>query len=85
MQYDNKNRGAAFRKDNVNPKAPQFAGPLNVDGKDYEVSIWEKTSKNGDSFLSLSVKEPFKKGVDSHNKSKSNGYAPKDRDEEIPF
>ena len=85
MQYDNKNRGAAFRKDNANPKAPQFAGPLNVDGKDYEVSIWEKTSKNGDYFLSLSVKEPFKKGVDSHNKSKSNGYAPKDRDEEIPF
>jgi len=85
MQYDNKNRGAAFRKDNANPKAPKFAGPLNVDGKDYEVSIWEKTSKNGDAFLSLSVKEPFKKGVDSHNKSKSNGYAPKDRDEEIPF
>jgi uncharacterized protein (DUF736 family) len=83
MQYDNKNRGAAFRKDNANPKAPKFAGPLNVDGKDYEVSIWEKTSKNGDYFLSLSVKEPFKK--DSHNKSKSNGYAPKDRDEEIPF
>ena len=61
MQYDNKNRGAAFAKNSENPKAPKWAGPLNVDGEDYEVSIWEKTSKNGDVFLSLTVKEPYKK------------------------
>ena len=82
MQYDNTNRGAAFLKNNTNnPKAPKYAGPLNVEGKEYEISIWEKISKNGDVFLSIGVKEPFnKKKVDSHNKSKSNGFQPQDED-----
>jgi len=85
--FDNTNRGAAFRKDNVNPKAPKWAGPLNVEGKDFEVNVWEKTSKNGDVFLSLTVKEPWKKGVDSHNKAKGNGYQPQkvDEDDDINF
>jgi uncharacterized protein (DUF736 family) len=60
-KYDNRNSGAAFRKENSNPKAPKWSGPLNVDGKDYEVSIWEKTSKAGNEFLSLKVAPPFKK------------------------
>jgi hypothetical protein len=34
----------------------------------------------------MKIGEPYKKkGLDSHNKDKSNGYAPKDRDEDIPF
>jgi uncharacterized protein (DUF736 family) len=86
-EYDNTNRGAAYRRDNANPKAPQWSGKINVEGKDFEISAWEKTSKNGDVFLSLSVKEPWKKGVDSHNKAKGNGYQPQkvDNDEDIPF
>jgi len=86
-EYDNTNKGAAFRKDNANPKAPKWAGPLNVEGKDFEISVWEKTSKNGDVFLSFGVKPPYKKGVDSHNKAKGNGYQPQrtDSDEDIPF
>ena len=84
--YDNTNSGAAFRKDNANPKAPKWSGPLNVDGKDWEVSIWEKTSKSGNEFLSLKVSEPYKKNKDisSHNKAKGNGYQPQG-DEDIPF
>jgi hypothetical protein len=86
-EYDNTNKGAAFRKDNANPKAPKWAGPINVEGKDFEISVWEKTSKNGDVFLSLVVKEPWKKGVDSHNKAKGNGFQPQGRgdDSDIPF
>ena len=91
MQYDNTNRGAAFRKDNANPKAPAYSGPLNVDAKDYEISIWEKTSKAGKPFLSIKVGPPREKKPspnynhpkDSHNQSKANGYAP--QDEDIPF
>jgi len=60
-QYDNTNSGAAFRKENANPKAPQFAGPLNVDGKEYEIAIWEKTSKAGSPWLSLKVGKPREK------------------------
>jgi uncharacterized protein (DUF736 family) len=89
MPYDNTNSGAAFRKDNANPNAPKWSGPINVNGKEYEISIWEKTSKAGKEFLSLKIGEPYKKkGFDQHNKDKGNGYAPKDRDEDgdlIPF
>lgn len=87
MPYDNTNRGAAFRKDNAHPKAPKWSGPINVNGKDYEISIWEKTSKAGSPFLSIEIGEPYKKkGLDQHNKDKANGYAPKDRDDDsIPF
>ena len=86
-EYDNTNKGAAFRKNNANPKAPQFSGPLNVEGKDYEISVWERTAKNGETFLSFGVKEPWKKGVDSHNKAKSNAFQPQkvDDDDDINF
>ena len=83
-QYDNTNSGAAFLKENANPKAPKFSGPLNVDGKEFEISIWERTSKAGKPFLSLKVGQPRQKGLSPHNQSKSNGYAPQ-REEEIPF
>jgi hypothetical protein len=38
-------------------------------------------------FLSFGVKEPWKKGVDSHNKAKGNGFQPQGRedDSDIPF
>jgi len=79
MDYDNKNTGAAFLKENVNPKAPKWSGPLNVDGKEWQVSIWEKTSRSGLDFLSLKVELPRPKG---------DGYKPKfsqDDDSGIPF
>jgi uncharacterized protein (DUF736 family) len=82
-QYDNTNRGAAFRKNNDNPKAPKYSGPLNVNGVEYEVSIWEKISKNGDSFLSLSVKPPFKKGEGKFS-NKASSFKPTE-DEDIDF
>jgi hypothetical protein len=52
-----------------------------VDGKDYQVSIWEKTSKGGLDFLSLKVEPPRPKGE---------GYKPKakftqEREDDIPF
>jgi hypothetical protein len=86
MSYDNTNTGAAFLRDNPNPKAPKWSGPINVNGKDLQISIWEKTSKNGQPFLSLKVEEARNKnsgGINPHNKAKSNGYQP--QDEDIPF
>jgi len=83
MAYDNTNSGAAFRKNNANPKAPQYSGPLNVNGKDLEISIWEKTSKAGKPFLSIKV-GPVRENKAFANKS----YAPKANeisDEDINF
>jgi len=56
MPYDNTNSGAAFPKNSANPKAPKYSGTLNVEGKDFEIAIWDKISKQGKPFLSLSVK-----------------------------
>ena len=85
MQYDNEKRFVLFPKKNENPKAPNFTGTITIDGKEYEMSAWNKQGKNGGSFLSGSIKEPYKKNVDSHNKAKSNGYAPQQSDEDRPF
>lgn len=86
MEYDNTNSGAAFIKDNANPKAPKWSGPLNVDGKDYEVSIWERTSKAGKPFLSLKVGPVREKKAFGNKeytpKPKQNNY---NDDQDIPF
>jgi len=87
MAYDNTNTGAAFKVASAHPKAPAFSGPLNVEGKDYEISIWEKTSKAGKPFFSIKLGPPRPKKAfapSAHNQSKSNGYAPQ-ADEDIPF
>jgi len=65
MQYDDTNRGAFFkneRKENENQ--PDYKGPLNVEGKDYEIAGWIKKSKTGKTYLSLKVQEPFEKRAD---------------------
>ena len=61
-EYDNTNSGALFKNDKrTNENAPIYRGPLNVDGKDYELSAWMKESSKGTKFMSLKVQEPFKK------------------------
>ena len=60
--YDNEKRFVLFPKKNqTNPKAPTHEGTITIDGKEWEMSAWAKTSKNGTEFLSGSIKEPFKK------------------------
>ena len=63
MEYDNSNRGALFRVTDKlgNEKRPDYSGNLNVNGVDYELSGWMKVSKKGNKFMSLTIKEPFKK------------------------
>jgi len=53
------NSGAAFIRNSDNPKAPWCSGPVTVDGKDYEVSIWKQKSQKGDQYLSLKFGPPY--------------------------
>jgi len=52
--YDNTNTGALFKNDKkVSEKHPDYKGTANVDGTEYWVSAWIKTSKSGQSFMSF--------------------------------
>lgn len=78
MTYDNTNSGALFRNDKkASEKHPDYRGDINVDGKDFWVSAWVKTSKKGTKFMSLSVTE----------KESVQKVAPvaDDFDEDLPF
>jgi uncharacterized protein (DUF736 family) len=56
--YDDTNRGAFFRnKKKTKPNQPDYRGPLNYKGQELELAGWIKTSKSGDSYMSLEVKE----------------------------
>lgn len=57
QQYDNTNSGALFdnsRKTTANH--PDFNGSLDVGGVQYWISGWKKKDRNGNTFVSLSVK-----------------------------
>jgi hypothetical protein len=56
-EYDNTNSGALFKNDDKQTdKHPDYRGSINVDGTDYWLSAWLKTSKKGIRFMSLAVK-----------------------------
>lgn len=57
QEFDNTNRGALFaNKDRQSDNHPNATGTLNVDGREYWISAWTKTSKAGDKYQSISVK-----------------------------
>lgn len=57
--YDNTNKGILFTNDRKeSEKHPDFTGKLDVNGKEYQLAAWNRTSKNGKNFLSVSISEP---------------------------
>ena len=57
--YDPTNQGALFYEKEVkSERHPNMTGKLNVEGKEYRIAAWEKTSRSGDTFLSLAISEP---------------------------
>jgi uncharacterized protein (DUF736 family) len=56
MDYDNTNRGALFKNDRKEKETqPDYKGSINVNGVDMWISAWLSTSKDGNTFMSLSV------------------------------
>lgn len=63
MAYDNTNRGALFKNDKkTGDSQPDYKGNLNVDGKEFYISAWLKTSGAGKKYMSLSVTTAETKG-----------------------
>lgn len=77
--YDNTNRGALFaNKDRQSDNHPNATGTLNVDGREYWISAWTKTSKAGDKYQSISVKP-------KESKAKATPATEPEFDDSIPF
>jgi uncharacterized protein (DUF736 family) len=55
--FDNTNRGSLFKNEKKEEeKHPDMTGSINIDGTEYWISGWKKTSKAGSGFISLSVR-----------------------------
>lgn len=66
-----------------NNKRPDYKGNALIGGEEYEVALWAKTSKDGKSFLSGSIKKAEKK-EQPKEKKQADGWD-KPFDDSIPF
>ncbi len=82
QQYDNTNSGAIFKNDQKgNAAAPNYKGKINVDGKEKQIALWFRESKNGVKFFSVKISEPYVKASDG-----GPGVAPEaDDNDGLPF
>lgn len=84
MDYDNTNRGVLFDEEEVKSDShPIKTGKLNVEGKEYRIAAWEKTSKTGSTFLSLAISEPKEASRSGYEKFKASKPKPKQTDEDV--
>ena len=66
---DNLNRGAIFKNDSKQKEThPDYRGKINWGGTEIEVSMWVKKSKEGKSYFSVSLQEPYKKMENTSDK-----------------
>jgi hypothetical protein len=82
QEYDNTNRGVLFHNDRKeSDKSPGWKGTINIDGAEYWLSAWVKTSKKaGEKYLSLAVRS---KDSESREAKRSKAKEPTDYDDEI--
>lgn len=79
MAYDNTNKGALFpNRDKKTDKHPSMTGKLNVGGKEWKLSAWSNTSKQGQKYLSIVAQEPQDNNGGGYNQSNNN-------DDDLPF
>jgi len=89
QQYDNNLRGVLFHNDKGdNQNRPDMTGNCEIDGTKYRIACWNKTSKNGNQFLSLSLSLDdgnTKSGQTSYASQAPASPATKAVDDDIPF
>ena len=80
---EKQNKGAIFKNENKsNEKHPDYRGKINWGGTEIEVSMWVNKSKEGKSYFSVSLQEPYKKMENSSDKMRN---APLQIDDDLPF
>jgi uncharacterized protein (DUF736 family) len=64
VNHDNTNQGALFKNDKQgNERWPDYRGQINVNGTEYWISAWLKSSKAGQKYMSLSVQPKQAKDI----------------------
>jgi hypothetical protein len=83
QQYDNRNKGVLFVNDRKeNDKHPDRKGSINIDGKDYWLSAWNKQTSKGDTIsLSVQPKDAAKPAPQKQHVDESSS----DPDDDLPF
>ena len=80
-EFDNTNRGSLFKNDKkTTEQMPDYKGQINVNGEEFWINAWLKTSKQGTKFMSLSVSPKDRQVSEPTRKS-----IPVDDSSEIPF
>ena len=76
------NSGAIFKNDRKTAdNQPDYRGKINVDGKEWEISLWVKESQAGSKYFSAAIKEPWVKPEEPTQGAKSRH----DFDNDPPF
>lgn len=79
-EYDNELRGVLFKNDRrVKESQPEYTGNVQVNGQEYWLSAWVKTSKDGKKFFSLAMTAKEEKPKNEQVNTEV------DVDSEIPF
>ena len=55
------NTGAIFKNEKKAENHPDWKGKINVNGKDMEIALWQRTSQNGVNYYSAKLSEPYNK------------------------
>ncbi len=87
MSYEAKpNTGTLWKNDRKEKDThPDYRGTINVDGKDYEISAWIKSKRDGGKFMSLAVKEPYQATVRKAEREAWGVSGSDELDDQVPF
>jgi len=84
MNHDNTNSGALFKNDKQGKETrPDYRGTLDVNGQQFWISAWLKSSKAGQKYMSLSVQPKEDRQAAPMNRQVA--PPPPAFDDEIPF
>ena len=83
MGYDNNMSGVLFKNDKEgNENRPDYKGKCEINGDEFWISAWVKTSKkSGKKFLSLSFQEKEKQ----YNENTDQYQVPEPMEDDLPF
>lgn len=86
MAFDPQNNWVLFpNKKGDNPKRPDYRGTVKIDGKEFELAGWKRTSEDGKVRLSGTVKPREAKKPDPAPASEFPPGSKADQDEDVPF